>query len=205
MIKGSNHIAVDNFLSTELRDRLLQYALDHRHLFSQSAVIYENNLGRVKTDVRNSWTCQAGLGPLHKPFKEYIKSSSAALISGLGISGFEVAETEVELVAHRDGCYFRPHIDTTTGSIRNQLKSDRVLSMVYYFHSHPKGFSGGELVMAPLVKGEPQIIEPKDNRLIAFPSFLPHEVKPVACPGDNFADARFAVSCWLHRARNAPH
>jgi Rps23 Pro-64 3,4-dihydroxylase Tpa1-like proline 4-hydroxylase len=45
------------------------------------------------------------------------------------------------------------------------------------------------------------VLEPRNNRLIAFPSFVPHEVRRVACPSGEFADSRFAINVWLSRAR----
>jgi SM-20-related protein len=44
-------------------------------------------------------------------------------------------------------------------------------------------------------------VEPEHNRLVAFPAFVPHEVVPISCPGNAFADRRFSINCWLHRAR----
>jgi Rps23 Pro-64 3,4-dihydroxylase Tpa1-like proline 4-hydroxylase len=39
-------------------------------------------------------------------------------------------------------------------------------------------------------------IEPGQNRLVAFPSWAPHEVMPISCPSRRFIDSRFAVNCW---------
>ncbi len=110
---------------------------------------------------------------------------------------------EVELVAHRDGAFFEPHIDIMIQARRDQMPSDRIVTLVWYFHAQPQRFSGGELALLPLGPGEPVLIEVRDNRLLAFPSFAMHEVRTVSVPGDRFADARFAVNVWLHRARAA--
>ena len=119
----------------------------------------------------------------------------------LGIPEFEISHLEYELVAHRDGSFFRRHIDTATQSARENTKSDRVVTAVYYFHDMPKQFTGGELALAPLGPGAPKLIEPANNRLVAFPSFVPHEVLPVACPVNDFSNARFAVNIWLRREK----
>ena len=41
---------------------------------------------------------------------------------------------------------------------------------------------------------------PQANRLVVFPSEEFHEAMPVRCPSHAFADSRFAVTTWLHRA-----
>ena len=82
---------------------------------------------------------------------------------------------------------------------------DRIISAVYYFHCMPKGFSGGDLRLYrlgadPLGEGkEPGNhvdIEPVRNSMVAFPSWIMHEVRPVSCPSGDFRDYRFAVNCW---------
>jgi Rps23 Pro-64 3,4-dihydroxylase Tpa1-like proline 4-hydroxylase len=43
-------------------------------------------------------------------------------------------------------------------------------------------------------------VTPAANRLVVFPSEEFHEAMPVRCPSKQFADSRFAVTTWLHRA-----
>jgi SM-20-related protein len=112
-----------------------------------------------------------------------------------------VAEYELEMVAHGHGAFFARHIDTFTGSTRAKWNTDRLISLVFYFGLGPRRFTGGELVLHPFVPGAaPVAIEPEPNRLVAFPSFAPHEVRPVELAEDSFENARFAVNCWLHRS-----
>ncbi len=169
--------------------------------FQPTAVINDGQTD-YKPGTRQSWACEDGLGPLKAPFHDLIEAQREAMLAALGLPAFEVARVELELVAHRGGSFFLPHIDTLTSMNRGDRQTDRILTTVYYFQNQPKRFSGGELALFPFGAGEPLIFEPSDNRLVAFPSFAMHEVKSITCPpGDNFADARFAVNCWLHRAR----
>jgi Rps23 Pro-64 3,4-dihydroxylase Tpa1-like proline 4-hydroxylase len=105
---------------------------------------------------------------------------------------------EIELVAHGDGAFFSRHIDTYT-----TRKSQRVISGVYYFHRQPKAFSGGELRLYGLTKGDqtgPFVdVIPENDTLVTFPSWYPHEVLPVRCPSGRLEDSRFAVNCWIMR------
>jgi SM-20-related protein len=78
-----------------------------------------------------------------------------------------------------------------------------VLSGVYYFHAEPKAFTGGALRLYAIGgQGERYVdIEPTHNSLLMFPSWAPHEVMPVRCPSRRFVDSRFAINCWVHRAK----
>ena len=119
-----------------------------------------------------------------------------------GLAPFPVGKVELELVVHRDGGFFCKHIDTVTGSNAKARNTDRTLSMVAYFHKRPARFSGGETQILPFRGEGTRKVKARHNRMLAFPSFAPHEVLPVNVPGDRFADARFTVNCWLHRARS---
>jgi 2OG-Fe(II) oxygenase superfamily len=95
------------------------------------------------------------------------------------MKAFEIYDAEHSIVAHRDGDYYGTHIDTRTQAESAQ-PSIRVISCVYYLYWTPRKFSGGELLIHRLgaapEKGSSSAIEPVHDRLVAFPSFLPHEV-----------------------------
>jgi SM-20-related protein len=197
------HVVWDDFLPETVHQGLLQYAIGAEDRF-QSSRIYSpdaGNEGAVVPARRTSWICQDGLGPWRKTFKEAVKAREPELLAALGIVPFDVAGRELELAVHRDGSFFTTHTDLLGGQAREGSNSDRMISAVYYFHSHPKVFTGGELKLLSIGKGEPQLIEPKDNRLVAFPSIAPHAVQKVECLGNKFSDARFAVNCWIHKVR----
>ena len=104
-------------------------------------------------------------------------------------------------MAHNDGAFYKRHIDTQTASERDAI---RVLSGVYYFHAEPKAFTGGALRLYAI--GDPDKktfvdIEPAHDSLLAFPSWAPHEVRPISCPSKRFTDSRFAINCWMYRER----
>lgn len=44
---------------------------------------------------------------------------------------------------------------------------------------------------------------PETDTLVAFPSWLRHEVLPVRVPSGDWADCRFSINCWLLRANPA--
>jgi len=119
------------------------------------------------------------------------------LVADMRLTAFEISGVELELVAHGDGAFYKRHIDTETGG---DAKSQRLLSGVNYFNHRPKAFSGGALRLYAIGDNERSIdIEPEHNSLLVFPSWAPHEVRPVICPSGRFIDSRFAVNCWMRR------
>lgn len=197
-------LIIDEFLSDDLHAALLRHALTSEASFLPSAVSNDRHPeGQIDSDFRRSWRCSTGLGKLKSAFRDVIASKLMPKVECLGIPPFAPSGLEIELVAHRNGSFLRRHIDTATQSARDSLTSDRIVTGVYYFHESPKQFSGGELALAPLGLGEPKLVEPRDNRLVAFASFVPHEVMPVVCPVDTFAHARFAVNIWVHRDKRS--
>ena len=146
-------------------------------------------------------------GPLKGTFVERVWETMPLLFEGAGTRPFEPGRVEVEIAAHNDGAHFFAHTDIPIGNRRRDLAGkttyDRVVSAVYYFHSEPKAFSGGELRIHRFGgDGEPgQYVDivPENNSLLVFPAWATHEVLRVSCPSRHFADSRFAVNCWLHR------
>ncbi|MBX9745658.1 MAG: 2OG-Fe(II) oxygenase [Hyphomonadaceae bacterium] len=192
-------MVINDFLPLDLRDRLWLHTLAHEGAFVDTEV-YAEAEARSATDIRRSLHCPDGLGALKKLFKCSIEARTDDILSALGIMTFSPSKMELQLSAHGHLGFYRPHVDTIRASIRQP--SDRIVTIVYYLHSRPKRFTGGELAIFPLGGGAPVVVEPIDNRLIAFPSFARHEVRTVQCedPSD-FSQFRFSVNCWIHRTR----
>ncbi len=191
-------LILDNFLAPPLVAVLLDHAIASETHFRQAKV----EGAKLDPQFRVALDCGSLPGPLGKAFEAAIFDRLAEIWRGVGIPPFPVVRTELSLAAHRDRAYYRKHIDTFTHDARSAEPSDRIVSGVFYFHRQPKAFTGGELAIHSIMGTEVvQTIEPRSNRLVVFPSFVPHEVMPVCLPGDQFADARFSINCWLHRGR----
>jgi Rps23 Pro-64 3,4-dihydroxylase Tpa1-like proline 4-hydroxylase len=155
--------------------------------------------------LRKLWVHKDGLGSFDPPFRSAVLARFAELCAGTGVPPFDVARVETELCAQRPGSYFAKHIDTDTREPSRSLSSDRLISSVFYFPRQPLAFSGGELILYDFTGKIPAArIAPRRNRLVAFPSFLCHEVTPVTDADDSLDGARWSVNCWLHRARPVP-
>ncbi len=190
------YMHVENFLSDELSQQIFDFAVENEDKYTQSLVGKE---GKVNEKRRISKVTR-DLGPFDAVLHEKIHAFYPEMLKGLKMADFKRREQlELEIAAHGDGAFFKPHIDMRIGET-----GDRVLSAVYYMHSNPKGFSGGELKIYPLEimpgDDEPVVLEPKHNSLLIFQSYVHHEVLPVVCPGATFRDYRFAINCWIHKA-----
>ncbi len=191
---------IDQFLSSSLASALLDHALASEASFEPSQLLLaETRL--IDQGQRCSLRSNAGLGALEAPFLAVLQAQFGTLCEAVGMPPFVLAHSEVELAAHGDGGFYKPHLDTFTQADRASAGTDRVLSAVYYLTREPHGWSGGDLQLHCFGGGLADRIAPAHNRLLAFPSIALHEVLPVRCPSGQFADYRFAINCWLHRAR----
>jgi hypothetical protein len=112
------HLVIDGFLPDELHDALLEHALGQEAALTRSGV---RQYGvRERGDYRRSWVSPDGFGVLQERFSRGNPGSAAVLFEQLRMPAFESRGFEIELSAHRDGDYFRPHIDTSHRSIATE-------------------------------------------------------------------------------------
>lgn len=192
------YMILKDFLHEGLASEILSYAIQNEGKYIDS-MVYDKGEAVVSAS-RISKTFQ-DLGEYEPVIREHILAKLPEINEALKIAAFEVSEVEIQLAAHGDGALFTTHIDTM---VHERKQRPRVISAVYYMHTTPKQFSGGDLRMHPLPVGdepaEPVDVSPDHNTLLVFPSFAPHEVLPVHAPGVPFGGWRFAVNCWIHRA-----
>lgn len=187
------------FLGTALTDRLLAYAIDNEASFRPSDVGGKGEEG-IDPSVRVSLLLRK-FGALKQEVRDIVHAAAPELIKSLRVTPFDAMKVEMEMAAHGDGAFYRRHIDTFVQDPAST--SDRLVSGVYYFHQAPKRYSGGALRLYAFGPGADRYedIVPEHDSLIVFPSWVAHEVLPVACPSSCFANSRFALNCWFLRAR----
>lgn len=195
------------FLPDVERQAMFDWAIANEAAFSASKV---GLVGNIDPAMRNSLNVHAKIDrPWHAPLRARLMAMLPQWRAAFGLAPFELAKIELDLIAYNDGAFYRRHSDMPA---RNRVSDteppgDRLITAVYYFHGRPKGFDGGALRLYPLARpaaGEAERfvdIPPDQNSLAVFPSWAPHEVLPVRCPSGVFADSRFAVNCWVRRAR----
>jgi SM-20-related protein len=191
------HRILASWLGGDEAERLLAYAVAAEGRFTETKVLLANaTKANVDRSLRQSRVLR-DLGPFEGLLRTRAQALQLMLETEFGMSHKPPGEVEIELVAHGDGGFYRPHIDTFTGDNASD-GANRRLSLIYYVHRQPRRFSGGQLRLLSLGGGQPLAIEPAHDTLLAFPSFMPHEVEPVLIPEAGFENCRFAVNIWLH-------
>lgn len=193
------YMHVEDFLSDELSQQIFSYAVESKESYTPSRVGVKVDVDEIDESARISRVLR-DLGPFDAVLQRKLHDFFPDMLAGLKMATFKVRDRiELELAAHGDGAFYKPHIDMRLGET-----ADRVVSAVYYLHGNPKVFSGGGLRIFPVnnLPGDdlPIVIEPKHNSLLVFPSYVRHEVMSVACPNAAFKDYRFAVNCWVYKA-----
>jgi Rps23 Pro-64 3,4-dihydroxylase Tpa1-like proline 4-hydroxylase len=155
------------------RQELLDYVLAQESQFSAATVSIGNGRAVVE-GVRRARVLDT-LGPFEETFLQRLRQ-----IVPLGRFEYQVA-------ASNDGDYFRAHIDGGPDDTRE-------ITFVYFLHSEPRRFSGGELTIRSST-----VVQPQGDSLVLFPSCSVHEVLPIRVPSGAFADSRFTVNGWIHR------
>ncbi|MDY7021953.1 MAG: 2OG-Fe(II) oxygenase [Cyanobacteriota bacterium] len=192
-----DHVFIENFLTPEDNKEILNIALSKNDQFVGSTTTTK------AANYRQSSILYATLFPeFYNLMRSRILDKLSAVLPKLNHKPFDVAQVEMQLTAHNDGCFYKIHNDS--GSEKTLT---RTITYVYYFHQEPKQFSGGELRLyetelkagSAISHGKYKAIEPRNNSIVFFDSRCKHEVMPVRCPSQRFEDGRFTLNGWLRR------
>jgi len=196
--QAQSYIQYENFLTQQERSQLLKFALKQ-----ESTMVASGE--KTNTDFYPNHR-QSLLLFSFPQFQELLISRVWAalpnILEQLAIPSFAISQIECQLTAHNHDNFYKIHIDNGSPGTAN-----RIITYVYYFYKKPKCFSGGELLIYEhQMNNSPQpnpdlnqfhSIEPIDNSIVFFSSSLWHEVKPVFCQSQSFADSRFTVNGWI--------
>ena len=142
------------------------------------------------------------LGSFRAPIERFVCRIAPDALARLGLSEPAVEPREFEISSYGDGGHFAAHLDTT--DLPDRV---RILSCVYYFARTPARFSGGELRLHGFPSasgtGSPPVVDvlPETDTLVAFPSWLVHQILPIRIGSPDWPDRRFAINCWIHRCQ----
>lgn len=197
-LRRPRFVVVDDFLSKREHDELLAYAtISEKHYQAGTVTTYQPDIRQ------NLVILNFGESDHAKLLVNRLLTWFPLLTKTFGMPLFPLELVESQLTAAGDGYYFKVHSDEAPDV-------PRVLSCVYYLHREPRGFAGGDLRLYDCIEeGDARraaetftAVAPTANRLVVFPSDEFHEAMPVRCRSGEFADSRFAVTTWLHRATN---
>jgi Rps23 Pro-64 3,4-dihydroxylase Tpa1-like proline 4-hydroxylase len=195
-------VVLDEFLSPQELDELIQFTLEHESAFSASEVISPNaEAGVVNYEHRRSRVLM-DLAQHQDLMLKRIKGVLPQVLDKLGMEEFSIAGVEAQVTASSDGDFFHFHSDNGSDRV-----ASRYLTFVYFFHREPRQFEGGELRIhdaclddgSYVSEGSYQTIVPRQNQIVFFPCELLHEITPVNCATKLFADSRFTLNGWLRR------
>ncbi|HEV7744736.1 MAG TPA: 2OG-Fe(II) oxygenase [Pyrinomonadaceae bacterium] len=194
----------DFLTKRELRG-LTKYVLAHEQDFTASTVI-PDGVPDAETDVsyRKSRVLY-DLGEYAGLVQKRLRALLPEVLKTFRRTEFPIANVDVQITASNHGDFFKVHRDNS--SVEPLDIPLREVTYVYYFHTEPKAFSGGQLSLYNSKDGEVEnsgeqsvkTITPRQNTLVLFPSFYDHEVLPVRCPTGKFANSRFTVNGWVIR------
>ena len=199
---AANCVVLDEFLAPQELAELTRFTLEHEADFKASEVISPTNeRGVVNYEHRRS-KCLVDLAHHQGLILDRIKSVLPQVLDKLGMDEFPIHEVEAQITASNDGDFFHFHSDNG-----NEPVASRHLTFVYFFHREPQQFEGGELRIhdARLEEGDYvsegtyQAIVPRQNQIVFFPCELMHEITPVGCRSQLFADSRFTLNGWLRQ------
>jgi Rps23 Pro-64 3,4-dihydroxylase Tpa1-like proline 4-hydroxylase len=189
-------VVLDEFLSPQEMDELISYTLQHEPEFQSSEVVSPTGNGQVDYSHRRSRVLM-NLGKHEQVILERIRGVLPSVLEQLGMSEFSVTHTEAQITASNDGDFFGEHCDNSDDMI-----ASRRLTFVYFFHREPRQFQGGELHLHDSRQNSRiesyHAITPQQNQVVFFPCSVLHEITPVECPSQAFADSRFTLNGWLH-------
>ena len=198
----ANYLVLDEFLAPQEVELLTRFTLEREAEFRASEVYSASaEKGVLNYDHRRSRVLME-LGEQEEMILARIKSVLPQVVEKLGMEEFKIDGLEAQITASNDGDFFHLHDDNGSEGV-----SARHLTFVYFFHREPRQFEGGELLIHDahlkegvyVSDGTFETIVPQQNRIVFFPCELQHEITPVQCPSQHFADSRFTLNGWLHR------
>ena len=81
--------------------------------------------------------------------------------------------------------YYKPHID------------DALFTILNYFHSEPRKYSGGEIILKSSNSSKEATIDPMNNRVIIIPSYIVHSVNEINFSGIS-GEGRYCCAQFLN-------
>ena len=196
-------VILDEFLAPQEAEELMQFTLLHEAEFQNSEVIAPSGEAGIVDFTHRRSRVLADTGKHGQVILDRIERALPSVLRELGMESFPVTATEAQITASNDGDFFRAHSDNSQESI-----ASRRLTFVYFFNHEPRRFDGGELRIYHSTRqsgdsansrvGDYRSIAPQQNQIVFFPCSLLHEITPIKCSSQAFADGRFTINGWLH-------
>lgn len=195
-------VVLDEFLAPAELEELTRFTLEHEADFTSSEVVSPNTDGGIVNYEHRRSRVLMNLAHHQDRMLARIRAVLPQVLETFGMEEFSISEVEAQITASNDGDFFHFHSDNGSERV-----ASRNLTFVYFFHREPRRFEGGELRIHDarleegnyVSQGSYQTIAPRQNQIVFFPCELLHEITPVECASQHFADSRFTLNGWLRR------
>ena len=195
-------LILEEFLAPAELHALLQHTLDRETEFQLSEVVSPGAAGSMVDHEYRRSRVLMNLGDYRAVVVNRLESCWPRILSRLGHDEFVASQVEVQITASNDGDFFHWHSDNC-----HEENAPREITFEYFFHREPTNFRGGELRIydsrwenggyVPMENH--RTILPQQNQMVLFVSSLAHEITPVECSSQAFADSRFTMNGWFHK------
>src|SRR5215218_1755462 len=129
-----------DFLTKRELHALTKYVWEHESDFIPSTVIpHEGPESSSDPSYRKSLVLY-NLGEYTSMIHDRLLALLPDVLAAFKREAFPIAHVDIQLTASNDGDFFKVHQDNSSAEINH-----REISFVYYFHSEPKAFTGGQL------------------------------------------------------------
>jgi SM-20-related protein len=212
------HIVIDDFLTASENKAILEHIVSLKEHYVTSALgdseeVNKNYRSNLNLHIDQFFSAPADAepeeviahrakSPLLKMIDHFMQDEKILSMLDAAPAPFHVLRecnywsTQVSRYGDKD--HYHWHYD------RIPWDDTRIISFVYYVHTEPRKFSGGELTLTDgLLWGEEvvgktseSVIEPQNNRLVLFDSRNLHTVKKTKAP-EEFEDGRFSINVWI--------
>ena len=209
MTHPNNVFVKHDFLPKRELHALRKYVLDHEGDFTPSTVVSHEGPDSASDPSYRKSLVLYNLGEYTSVIQDRLLNLLPNVLTAFNREAFPISNVDIQVTASNDGDFFKVHQDNSSEDPVDIHR--REISFVYYFHTEPKSFTGGQLKLYNSENGEvqaakkktAQTITPRQNALVLFPSSYDHEVLPVRCPSRKFVSSRFTVNGWIIREETA--
>src|SRR4051794_29448204 len=209
MTRPNNVFVKQDFLPKRELHALRKYVLEHETEFTPSTVVAHEGPDSASDPSYRKSLVLYNLGEYTSMIQDRLLNLLPKVLTHFERDAFPISHFDIQVTASNDGDFFKVHQDNSSEDPVDIHR--REISFVYYFHTEPKSFTGGQLKLYNSQDGQvqqskkktAQTITPRQNALVLFPSAYDHEVLPVRCPSRKFVSSRFTVNGWIIREEAA--
>jgi PKHD-type hydroxylase len=178
-----NFAFIDDVFCEDQLDQIIRFG----NLYAEELARVGGNVSQVNSDVR---MCKLS-GMFANKHTEWIYRKITDAVNQINDQFFQFDLTKLETFQftkykEEDNGFYEKHIDPISGT---NVPENRKLSLILQL-SDSGDYEGGDLCL--YTGKEPTIIEKKRGRIIFFPSYTLHEVKPVT------KGTRYTLVGWVH-------